>query len=120
MICTFFGHRDCEEKVEPFLSDAIECLIKDYNADTFYVGTNGKFDKMAKKVIERMRKKFINIKFYMVLAYMPKCRFNEKNLEYSNTVYPGGLENVPPHFAIDHRNRWMVRKSDFVIALYTT
>ena len=31
------------------------------------------------------------------------------------TIYPEGLENVPPQFAIDKRNRWMIEQSDFVV-----
>ena len=34
---------------------------------------------------------------------------------YDTTVYPP-LETVPKRFAISHRNRWMVKNSDIVVA----
>lgn len=30
-------------------------------------------------------------------------------------LLPDGFEVVPPRFAIDHRNRWMINQSDFVV-----
>lgn len=44
-------------------------------------------------------------------AYLPT-----KETQYKNTLYPEGLESVPLRFAISHRNKWMVEKSDYVIA----
>ena len=40
----------------------------------------------------------------------------DENSEYSDTIYPMGLENVHPRFAIERRNRWLVDNSDYVIA----
>ena len=31
------------------------------------------------------------------------------------TVFPAGLENVPPRFAIDRRNHWMLRQAEVVV-----
>ena len=33
----------------------------------------------------------------------------------SHTVFPEGLESVPPRYAIDRRNRWMLDRSDYVV-----
>ena len=38
--------------------------------------------------------------------------------EYDGIVYPP-LENVPPRYAILHRNRYMVERADLVIACIT-
>ena len=35
------------------------------------------------------------------------------------TVYPEGLEAVPPRYAIDKRNRWMLQQSDVVVTYVT-
>ena len=31
------------------------------------------------------------------------------------TLYPEGLESVPPRYAISHRNRWMLAHAEYVI-----
>lgn len=43
----------------------------------------------------------------------------QKGYEPWETVFPEGLEMVPPRFAIVHRNRWMVHEADMVIAYVT-
>jgi hypothetical protein len=35
--------------------------------------------------------------------------------DYSDTVFPEGLEKIPPRFAISKRNRWMIEHSDYVV-----
>ena len=47
MICTFFGHRDCPFQIESNLKHEIINLIESCSVDTFYVGNNGNFDKIA-------------------------------------------------------------------------
>ena len=51
--------------------------------------------------------------FDVVLAYLPKE--NDPSLDGSLTILPDGFESVPPRFAIDHRNRWMIDQSDVVV-----
>lgn len=48
--------------------------------------------------------------FDVVLAYLLKE--NDPSLDGSHTILPDGFELVPPRFAIDHRNRWMLDRSD--------
>ena len=33
-----------------------------------------------------------------------------------DTLFPEVLDSCPPRFAIDRRNRWMVERSDIVVA----
>ena len=51
--------------------------------------------------------------FDVVLAYLPKG--NDPSSDGSHTILPDGFEFVPPRFAIDHRNRWMLDRSDVVV-----
>ena len=37
------------------------------------------------------------------------------NEDLSNSIFPEGMENGPPRFAIDRRNRWMIDQADHVI-----
>jgi len=112
MICTFFGHRDAPAWVEERLEAEVMTLIETRNADTFYVGDQGNFDKMAQRVILRVMKKDISIRGSIVLHRIPK---RELSTELESFV-PDGLECIPPRYAISHRNRWMVEHSDVVIA----
>lgn len=111
--CTFFGHRDCPDLIYPTLKSSIERLILSRNVNRFYVGNQGRFDVLALKALRELKLQHPEIVYYVVLAYLPS-----KQLPYEpeETLYPEGLETVPPRFAISHRNRWMADHSDFVIA----
>lgn len=111
-ICTFFGHRDCFGLDAAVLRSAIEDLINQ-GVDTFYVGNQGRFDACVRGVLRQLQAEYPQIHYAVVLAYMPG-----KSTEYddnSDTMFPEGLEDGPPKFAIDRRNRWLVRESDYVI-----
>lgn len=112
--CTFFGHADAPEDIEPILKTVLITLIKNFNVDTFYLGHNGNFDKIVQKVLWDLGNEY-RIKSYIVLAYLPKKQINYK-LE---TLYPEKIELVPKQFAISYRNKWMIEKSDYVITFVT-
>ncbi len=113
MICTFFGHRNISVDIASDLETAIEDLILQKNADLFYVGNHGNFDSIVKRVLKKMKSKYPQISFFVVYAYLPTEKTKED--EDIETLYPEGLELVPPRFAIDKRNRWMIKQADYVI-----
>ncbi len=119
MICTFFGHRDVPDSTQEILEDIITYLIKEKNVNTFYIGNNGHFDYLVKKILIFLKTKYPNIKYYVVLAYIPVKNNMTDPEYYSNTIYPEGLEDIPPKFAINRRNLWMIEKSDYVITYVT-
>lgn len=49
---------------------------------------------------------------------MPSER-NDPHMDCSDTVFPEGLESVPPKYAIARRNRWMLDISDYVVTYVT-
>lgn len=114
MTCTFFGHRDAPSKIEGTIRETIERLILE-GVTCFYVGNNGNFDSMVHRQLKQLREKYPHIRYYVVLAYMPTEQSEFDVTDYSETIYPEGLESVPPRFAISKRNRWMVEKSDIVV-----
>lgn len=114
--CTFFGHRELFENLESALYQAIENLIVHENVDAFYVGNQGQFDALVRRVLKNLEKKY-PIRYAVVLAYMPTGKSEYDDL--SDTMLPEGLENVHPRYAIDRRNKWMIDHSDFVIAYVT-
>lgn len=114
--CTFFGHREFYEEITPQLINTIENLIIHDHVDSFYVGNQGQFDALVRRILAQMEQKYA-IRYSVVLAYLPGERSEEPNLP--NTIFPEGMELVHPRFAIDRRNRWMVEHSDYVVAYLT-
>lgn len=116
MTCCFIGHKDTPRSVFPALLFEIDKLI-DKGVDTFYVGHNGAFDRMAYNIVKgRIELLNESLNLNVVLAYMPKPG---ERPEYEYTIYPEELENVPKRFAISKRNEWMIDHSDFVVCYIT-
>ena len=107
--CTFFGHRDCPSSIKEKLYEEIEQLISHHGVDTFYIGTQGSFDRMAYAVLKELRNKYPSIKVYRVLAYMPKNgAVSNDDGSGKDTILPEGIERVHARYAIVRRNNWMV------------
>ena len=114
MTCTFFGHRNVPNEIEPTLRSTLVDLIENHGADLFYVGNHGEFDAMVRRVLRELSAKY-PIKYHVVLAYMPEKRDEFRSEDYSDTILPEGLEDVPKRFAINYRNKWMIERSDCVV-----
>lgn len=117
--CTFFGHSDTPEAVIPLLRKAVIDLIENQKADTFYVGTHGAFDRHTCCVLREIKKFYPHIDYQIVLAYMPKHTDKDFPYEINETLLPDGIETVPPRFAINYCNKWMIQRSKFVITYVT-
>ncbi len=114
MTVTFFGHRDVPASLQERLCGILTDLIENENADAFYVGSQGDFDGMVKRTLVELKQKYPQIRTAVVLAYLSN-QSGGMCLDGIDTLYPEGLETVPPRFAIIRRNRWMIRNSDTVI-----
>ena len=115
--CTFFGHRDCPDTIKDGLREALVNLITNHHVDKFYVGNQGRFDAIVRGVLRELKKEYHEIDYAVVLAYMP-----EKQTEYddySDTMFPEGIESVYPRYAISWRNNWMLRQSEYVVTYIT-
>ncbi|MEE1279571.1 MAG: hypothetical protein UHH95_01925 [Oscillospiraceae bacterium] len=115
MTVTFFGHRDAPQNIQFALREILVNLIKHNNADLFYVGNQGGFDFIVRKTLKELQGEFPDIRYYVVLAYMPEQKKEFDLSDYSDTIYPDGLESTPPRFAIAKRNQWMIKQADIVI-----
>ena len=115
--CTFFGHRDCPEAIKPKLREVLVDLITNHDVDMFYVGYQGQFDAYVHSVLKELKPVYPQINYAVVLAYMPGMQ-NECE-DYSDTMFPEGIESVHPRYAISWRNNWMLRQSDYVVTYIT-
>ena len=109
MVCTFFGHRECSGLDRTTLRREVEEQIAQ-GVDRFYVGHQGQFDNMVRDVLTELKEKYPHISFAVVLAYLPSQRKGYDDC--GSSIYPEGLEAVPPRFAIEKRNKWMIARSD--------
>ena len=114
MTCTFFGHRRVPKEIEPTLRSTLIDLIENHDVKLFYVGNNGEFDSMVLRQLKDLSKTY-PITYSVVLAYMPKKQREFDMIDYSETILPDGVETVPKRFAIDYRNKWMIKQCDCVV-----
>ena len=115
--CTFFGHRNVMANIEDALQSTIIDLIENHGVDRFYVGNQGNFDSIVRKMLEKLAKQY-PFQYAIVLAYMPKEKAALDDLS-SNMLLPEGIEFVPRRFAISWRNKWMIEQSDYVVTYIT-
>lgn len=113
--CTFFGHRDSPETIKPRLREAIVELIEKCGVTTFYIGDKGAFDLMAKSIIRELCEVYPQIRYSIVLAYLPQKRDEFDTRDYSDSIFPEGIETIPKRYAISWRNAWMLKRADHVI-----
>lgn len=116
MIITFCGHSDFHPTpaLEQALLSILEARVGKAQAD-FYLGGYGHFDTFALRVGRLYQMTHPNVTLVFVTPYPHDPNLSEKAQGYDTVLYPP-IENVPPKFAISHRNKYMAEKSDLVIA----
>lgn len=120
-VLPFFGHRQCPVSMRPALKCCLEDLITHHDVTVFYVGNQGAFDSIVRSVLRELAEQYTNITYAVVLAYLPPERKDDlaRFEDYSDTMYPEGIETVPKRFAIDWRNRWLLKQADYVVTYIT-
>ena len=113
MVCTFFGDRDAPDSIEISLYSTLVHLVEDEKVTLFYVGNHGRFDNLILRNLKRLKTHYAQIRYYVVLAYMPGDK--QEYGDFSDSIYPGGLESIPQRYAIIKRNEWMIRRADYVV-----
>ena len=111
MTCAFFGHRVCPQNTATALRDAVVDLIENKGVRDFYMGNQGDFDRLARETLRTLQQIYPDIRYTVVLAYFPTKGANLPE----NTVFPEELERVPPRYAINRRNKWILDRADYVI-----
>lgn len=120
MIITFCGHSqytESEEDEAKILSILSE-KIGDRPAE-LYLGGYGDFDEFARKCGKKYQKTHPDTKLILVTPYITveyqKNHLDGQKDRYDAILYPP-IEKAPLKFAISYRNKWMVEKSDCIIA----
>ena len=120
MILTFCGHADFQEAAEYKLNvlNFLEKTIGDKKAE-LYIGGYGKFDEFAYNCANLYKSTHENTSIVFVTPYITpeyqKKHIESKREKYDAIIYPP-IEDKPKKFAILYRNRYMIEKSDYVIA----
>ncbi len=114
--CTFFGHRDCPDSIRPLLVKQIENLIEHHGVTAFYVGSKGRFDVLVRSVLRELSGVWPEILYGMVVS---AAVWEKRDAELDHAMTPEGIEEIHPRYATEWINRWMLSRSDFVIAYVT-
>lgn len=116
MTCTFFGHKDTDlRKITNPLKEVLVDLIENKGVKNFYVGNQGHFDYGVFLALKELKEIYPHINHSIALAYVPKEKSEYDTLDYSICFVPDGVEKSPLKFAIDRRNRWMIKNSNYVV-----
>lgn len=118
-VCTFFGHRDCPSAIKPLMREVLIYLIENQKVDTFYVGQQGSFDFLTRTVLSELAAEYPHIRYSIVLAQLPQQNKINDPIDNSNSLFPEGIENIPPRFSINWRNEWMLKRASFVVTYVT-
>ncbi len=122
MIVSFCGHSSFSSSNvhRQKLIDIFEKRIGDRRVD-FYLGEYGAFDRFARVCAREFKERHLSASLIFVTPYL--FGYSNERMEYIRqdfdfTVYPE-IENSIPKFAIVQRNRWMMERSDLIIAYIT-
>ena len=113
MIVTFCGHSSFKksDEIERKILSFLEENISDSYAQ-MYLGGYGAFDDFACECCKKYKAEHPNVSLILVTPYINNSCVSTN---YDFVIYPE-IEKVPKRFAITYRNRYMIDRSDFVIA----
>ena len=108
----FIGHSECygisAEQVEPIIIDLINQGVY-----IFYSGGQGGFDRLCAGCVYRLKKKYPQIKNYLVIPYLTFSIF-DKNI-FDEIIYPEGFEKYHFKAAIPARNKYMIDNASIAV-----
>lgn len=113
-ICSFFGHREVTHEIEDMLITQIRYAITYYGVEIFYIGNNGEFDSITRRVLRKIKDEHKKIEIYVALAYFPTHGLDVPSY-CDGSIFFEGLEIAHKKAAITKRNRLMVEASDVLI-----
>jgi len=115
MTCTFFGHRDCPVSCHDTFKEVLIELIKSKSVTRFLVGNQGVFDRIVLQSLRELKCERFAFEYVVVLAYFPTTKPEGEALNQTHTMVFQDVEKVPPRYAIDRRNAYMLSQSQYVV-----
>lgn len=112
--CFLFGHGDAKDNILPSLKNAIERHIE-YGVTEFVVGRYGGFDMRAARVLADVKRDHPYIRLLILIPYYPSERHIVLPDGFDGFFFPDGMEKVPRRYAIVRANRYMIKRSDYLI-----
>lgn len=76
----------------------------------------GRFDALVRNVLQDLSFVYPEIHYGVLIPFQTFLNSEEPE---PHGMLPEGIEEVPPRYAIEWINRWMLRRSDFVVAYIT-
>lgn len=73
---------------------------------------------MVISLLKKLSEKYTMISCAVILAYLPTDKTNIICCDLP-TIYPEGIEYIPPKYAVSYRNDWIVRQADMVVCYIT-
>lgn len=102
------------DELNVWLDKVLDLLIAE-DADRFYLGGYGDFDRLAAEVVKAKKAEKPDIEMALVTAYLGRHADGEF---YDYMIYPT-LKDVTQRSAIPKRNEWMVDFADVIVAYVT-
>lgn len=121
-VCTFAGHREVyQANISDKLDEAISQIVDSDDSFRFLVGGMGDFDGMCSSAVRRAKRNHPDkqISLELVLPYLTKGLNENKDYyesSYDDVIVPIELAETHYKSVITKRNRWMIDKSDWLIA----
>lgn len=109
------GNRYAPESIKEQLTEVIEQHITDYGVTTFIVGKYGSFDQHAKGVLREAKLHHPEIELLLLAPYALIQPVDTPE-GFDGTLFPEGLETVPKPLLIVQANKFMVERSEYLIA----
>ena len=122
LTCTFAGHRQIfASGIPQKLDEAIEGLLAAGGDYRFLTGGMGEFDLLCAAAVRRAKRRHpgLAVELLLVLPYMKQdINANKAAYEdgYDDILVPTELLGAYPKQAIGRRNRWMIDRSDALLA----
>lgn len=113
--CFLFGHRDTPGDIVDRLSEAMIRHHLELDIGTFVIGHYGAFDRTAVIAAQKVKLLYTNTHFLLLLPYHPTAHSIELPNGFDGTLYPEGMESVPPKVAIVRANQLMIQKASSII-----
>ena len=114
--CFFIGHRETPDRVYPTLLETIERHITEYGVAEFVVGQYGNFDRLAIRALSQAKRAHPGYYADADDPILPSQQKGGSAGGIRRPVLSAGSGNGPQTACIIRVNRYMVERSDFLIA----